>query len=172
MKYIRLEAILLSALMLAFAACEYLPFMAAKPPPPVEASPTPTLTPTATPTATATPEVKKRKRRRRAARTPAATPASPTPMAQETPAASAITTGESAAERKEIERSIEQAEGRLATIKREKLTGQDAEDYDRIKSFVAEARSALKEQDTLRARSLLEKASRLTTQLTGRVSTP
>ncbi len=168
MKLIRLETILLSAVMLAIAACEYLPFMAVKTPPPVKSSPTPTLTATPTPTPTATPEVKKRKRRKHATRTPL----TPTPMAQETPAASAITTGESAAERSEIGRSLEQVEGRLAAIKREQLSPQDAEDYDRIKAFVAEAHSALQEQDTLRARSLVDKAARLVAQLAGRVSSP
>ncbi|HEV3113707.1 MAG TPA: hypothetical protein VGY99_24740 [Candidatus Binataceae bacterium] len=174
MKLIRFETILLSAIMLTFAACEYLPFMAKPTPVPVEASPTPTVTATPTPTPTATPEVKKRKRRRHGTRTAAVTPTptAPTPIAQETPAASAITTGESAAERSDIERSLKQVEGRLAAIKRDQLSPQDAEDYDRIKSFVAEARSALQEQDTLRARSLVDKATRLVAQLAGRVSSP
>ena len=170
MKLIRLETILLSAL-LTIAACEYLPFMAVPTPVPVEPSPTPTFTPTPTPTPTATPEVKKHKRHKHATRTPASTP---TPMAQEqeAPAVSAITTGESAGERGEIERSLHQVEGRLSAIKREHLNAQDAEDYDRIKSFVAETRSALQEQDTLRARSLVDKATRLVAQLAGRVSNP
>jgi hypothetical protein len=54
----------------------------------------------------------------------------------------------------------------------QRYRAQDAEDYDRIKSFVAEARSALQEQDTLRARSLVDKATRLVAQLAGRVSSP
>jgi outer membrane biosynthesis protein TonB len=161
--------ILLLAVMLTIAACEYLPFMAVQTPVPVPPSPTPTATPTPTPIPTPTPEVKKHKRHKHATRTPAATA---TPMAEETPAASAITTGESAAERKEIEHSLEQVEGRLSAIKRAQLSPPDAEDYDRIKSFLAEARSALQEQDTLRARSLVDKAGRLVAQLAGRVSNP
>jgi hypothetical protein len=159
--------------MLVLAACAYLPFMAKPTPPRVEQSATPTPTLTPTPTPSATPEVRKRKRRRRPTRTP--TPAgSPTPMVQATPAVSGtvITTGESAAERSEIEGSIKQIEGRLATIKRAQLNAQDGADYDRIKAFVADARSALQEQDDLRARSLVEKAARLTAQLAGRVSSP
>lgn len=160
--------------MLALAACEYLPFMAVPTPVPVEATPTLTLTATPTPTATATPEVKKHRHRKHGNRTPTVTPipVAQTPMTQETPAASAITTGESAAERSDIDRSLEQVEGRLAAIKRKSLSPPDAEDYDRIKSFVAEARSALQEQDTLRARSLVDKAQRLVAQLASRVSSP
>ena len=172
MKTIRLQTILLTVILLTFAACEYLPFMALKPPPP--APPPPTSTPTATPTPmpTATPVVKKPRRHRR--HTPIATPAgSPTPLAQATPSGGAvITTGEPDAERSEIQRSIKGIEGRLATINRAQLNAQDSADYDRIKSFVADARSALQEQDDLRARSLLEKAARLTTQLVERVSSP
>jgi hypothetical protein len=85
---------------------------------------------------------------------------------------SVITTGESAAERGDVERSIASVENRLAAIKRDQLGASDAADYDRIKSFLAEARSALQEQDDLRARSLTDKAARLATQLAGRVSSP
>jgi hypothetical protein len=95
--------------------------------------------------------------------------ASPTPTAT---AGSVITTGEPAAERSEIEGNISSVESRLTTINRSSLSASDAADYDRIKSFIAEARSALKEQDDLRARSLVDKAARLATQLSGRVSSP
>jgi hypothetical protein len=171
-KTIRFGTILLSALLLAFAACEYLPFMAAPPPPPPQPSATPTPTANPTPTPTATPVVKKRRRRRHPMRTPMATPAgSPTPIAQATPiGGTAITTGESDAERKEIERSIKRVEAFLATVNRARLGPQDSADYDRIKSFVADGRSALKEQDDLRARSLVDKAARLASQLAERVS--
>jgi len=95
-------------------------------------------------------------------------------MSEATPAAggTVITTGETPAERSEIMGAIGRVESRLGAIKRERLSGQDAADYDRIKSFVADARAALDEQDDLRARSLVEKASRLTAQLAGRVSSP
>ena len=83
-----------------------------------------------------------------------------------------ITTGESVHAHGEIEQTITGVEGHLATINRSRLSSQDAADYDRIKAFVADARAALKEQDDLRARSLAEKAARLTTQLMGRVGNP
>lgn len=156
--------------MLALAACEYLPFMTAAPAPPVKPSATSTQTATPTPTPTATP-VPRKPRRHRRQRTPTPTPeGSPTPA----PAAggAVITTGESVAERKEVQRSIARVEGRLSAIKRDKLNAQDGADYDRIKSFVADARAALQEQDDLRARSLVEKALRLAAQLAGRVSSP
>ncbi len=104
--------------------------------------------------------------------TPVPTPAG-SPIAQETPVGGAvITTGESVAERNEIERSIKRVEDRLATIKRAQLNPADEADYDRIKSFVADARAALQEGDTLRARSLMEKATRLTAQLAERLPSP
>jgi outer membrane biosynthesis protein TonB len=176
-KFSRIEAIgLLGVMLAAFAACEYLPFMSSKPPPPppVEVTATPTPSATLTPTSTPTPEVKKRKRRKRSTQT--ATPesaASPTPEAEASPAASTvITTGESGQARGEIERTIKGVEAHLSGIKRGQLNSQEAADYDRIKSFVAEARVALKEQDDLRAHSLADKAARLTAQLVGRVSNP
>ncbi len=105
-------------------------------------------------------------------RTPIPTPAG-SPVVQTTPVAgTVITTGEPLAERQEIERSIRRVEDRLATIDRARLTPADGADYDRIKSFVADARAALQEQDTLRARSLMEKATRLTAQLAERVAPP
>jgi hypothetical protein len=164
----------MAASVLAFAACGYLPFMATKTPPRVEESPTATPTATPTPTATATPEVKKRKRRKRALHTPTPAPAgSPTPIGEGMPSGGAvITTGESAAERSEIQHSIEAVEGRLSAVKRDRLNAADAADYDRIQSFIADARSAMQEHDALRARSLMEKASRLASQLAGRVSNP
>jgi hypothetical protein len=167
-KIARVETFFLSAIMIAFAACGYLPFMAASPPPRVKQS----ATPTPTATATSTPEVKKHKRRKHARGTPTATAGSPTPMSEATPGVvgTVITTGEPAAERSEIEGTIAHVESRLSAIKRERLSGQDAADYDRIKSFVADARAALAEQDDLRARSLAEKATRLVAQLAGRVS--
>jgi hypothetical protein len=174
-KSLRLEALGLSIIVLTFAACAYLPFMRNKPPPRIEPSPTATPTSTPTPTATATPEIKKRKRRKRPARTPTPAPAgSPTPVAQATPAVTGtmVTTSESGFERKEIETKLAQVQSRVAAIKRDQLAGQDAADYDRIKSFVAEARAALQEQDDLRARSLVDKAIRLAGQLTQRVSSP
>lgn len=185
MKTIRIATILLAAAMVALAACQSL-FFSSKPAPATEVSLPPTATVTPTPLPTPTPEARKRKRRRHG-RTPtpgpSVTPSASMPSAsmpsapiqvEQTPAAAAtvITTGESAAEHRDIENGLHQVEQRLAPIKREKLNPQDAEDYDRIKSFVAEARSALDEQDDLRARSLIEKASRLTTELSGRVSTP
>jgi hypothetical protein len=170
-KSIWFAAIGVLAVMLAgFAGCEYLPFMAAKPPPKVEATPTPTPTSTPTPTATATPEVKKRKHHRRL-HTP--TPeAAPTPMSEASPATTVITTGESAGRTKEIEQSLVLVEQRLSTIKRSTLDSQGAADYDRVKAFIAAARSALHEQDDLRAHSLEEKASRLAAQLAGRAPSP
>ena len=166
--------IVLSALMLAWSACEYLPFMSKPAPIPVEPSPTPSLTATPTATPQPTPEVKRHRRHHHPTRTVSITPtpAGPSPTAQVTPAASTITTGESAAERGDIERSLHQVESRLAAINRDRLSPQDAEDYDRIKSFVTETRSALHEQDTLRARSLVDKASRLVSQLAERVASP
>ncbi len=105
-------------------------------------------------------------------RTPVPTPAG-SPIAQATPVGGAvITTGESVAERNEIERTIMRVEDRLAKIKRANLNAADGADYDRIKSFVADARAALHEQDTLRARSLMEKAVRLTAQLAERLPSP
>jgi hypothetical protein len=176
-KFGRIEAIgLLGVMLAAFAACEYLPFMSSKPPPPppVEVTATPTPSATLTPTSTPTPEVKRRKRRKRSTQT--ATPeaaASPTPEAEASPAASTvITTGESGQAQGEIERTIKGVEAHLAGIKRGQLNSQEGADYDRIKSFVAEARLALKEQDDLRAHSLADKAARLTAQLVGRVSNP
>jgi len=83
-----------------------------------------------------------------------------------------VTTGESAVERKDIEQKLAEVQGRLAAINRAQLKSGDETDYDRIKSFIAEARGALKEQDDLRARSLVDKAARLATQLEGRVSSP
>ncbi len=170
MKVRRIEAIVLLGLMFAaFAACEYLPFMSAKAPPPqaaVSIMATPSATPTPAPTQTPTPTKKHHKR----SRTP--TPeSSPTPLAQASPG-TVITTGESVHAHGEIEQTITGVEGHLATINRSRLSSQDAADYDRIKAFVADARAALKEQDDLRARSLAEKAARLTTQLMGRVGNP
>ena len=83
-----------------------------------------------------------------------------------------ITTGESAHAQGEIEQTIKGVEGHLASINRARLNAQDAADYDQIKGFIADARTALKEQDDLRAHSLAEKAARLTTQLMGRVGSP
>jgi hypothetical protein len=170
----RIEAIVLLGLMFAaFAACEYLPFMSAKAPAPhavVSIPPTPSATPTPGPTETPTPTKKHHKR----SRTPTPTPtpeSSPTPIAQASPG-TVITTGESVHAHGEIEQTITGVEGHLATINRARLNSQDAADYDRIKAFVADARAALKEQDDLRARSLAEKAARLTTQLMGRVGNP
>ena len=165
------EAIVVLALMFtAIAGCEYLPFGAAKPPPKVEVSPTPTPTSTSTPTATPTPEVKPHHHHRRL-HTP--TPeASPTPMAESSPATTVITTGESVDRGKDIEQTLAAVEKRLSAIKRSTLDSQDAADYDRIKAFIADARSALQEQDDLRAHSLAEKAARLAAQLAGRVSSP
>jgi hypothetical protein len=80
-----------------------------------------------------------------------------------------ITTGESAHAHGDIEHTIAGVEGHLASINRSRLNSQDAADYDQIKAFVADARTALKEQDDLRAHSLADKAARLTTQLMGRV---
>jgi hypothetical protein len=160
----------LALIFTAIAGCEYLPFMAAKPPTKVEVSPTPTPSSTPTPTATATPEVKKHHHHRRL-HTP--TPeASPTPTAESSPPTTVITTGESVQHGNEIEQSLAQVEKRLSAINRGKLDSQDAADYDRIKAFIAAARSALHEQDDLRAHSLEEKAVRLEAQLAGRVSTP
>lgn len=160
--------ILLWAVLLVLTGCEYLPFMAARNPPPPRPSATATPTATPTPTPTATPEVRKPRRHKRQTRSSA-----PTPVTAATPASGAvITTGESVSERNEIERSIVRVEGRLATIKRGQLNAQDGADYKRIQSFVADARAALQEQDDLRARSLVEKASRLVAQLAGRVSSP
>ncbi len=156
--------------MLALAACEYLPFMTAAPPPPVKPSVTATQTGTPTPTPTATPAPRKPRRRKRQ-RTPTPTPESSPTLGPEA-AGAVITTGESVAERNEVQRSIARIEVRLSAIKRARLNAQDGADYDRIKSFVADARAALQEQDDLRARSLMEKASRLTAQLAGRVSSP
>jgi hypothetical protein len=177
-KFSRIEAIgLLGVMLAAFAACEYLPFMSSKPPPPppVEVTATPTPSATLTPTSTPTPEVKRRKRRAKRS-TQTATPeaaASPTPEAEASPAASTvITTGESGQAHGEIERTIKGVEAHLSGIKRGQLNSQEVADYDRIKSFVAEARLALKEQDDLRAHSLADKAARLTAQLVGRVSNP
>jgi hypothetical protein len=163
--------VLFVAVMAGLAGCESL-FFSGQPKPTAEASPASILTTTPTPMPTATPELKKRKRRRHG-RTPTPTPA-PTPTAEQTPAAAAtiITTGESAADRAQVENGLKQVQMRLAPIKRDKLSPQDAEDYDRIESFIAEARSALQEQDDLRARSLVEKASRLTVELTGRIPSP
>lgn len=171
MKLIRIATIFLWAAFVSLAACETL-FISSHPTPTAELTPTPSPTLTPTPSATPTPEMKKR-RRRRHGHTPTPLP-TPTPTSEQTPAAAAtvITTGETAAERNEVENGLSQIEHRLAPIDRRKLNPQDAEDYDRIKSFVAEARSALQEQDALRARSLLEKATRLTTELTGRISSP
>ncbi|MGO9061816.1 MAG: hypothetical protein ACLQU2_31270 [Candidatus Binataceae bacterium] len=171
MKPIRVEAIGVLALMFAaIAGCEYLPFMATKPPAKVAVSrPTPTPSATPTPTPTATPEVKKH-RHHKHLHTP--TPAtSPTPMAESSPA-TVITTGEFVQRRSEIAGTIKRVEGRLSAIKRSALDSQDAADYDQIKAFIAAARSALQEQDDLRAHSLAEKAARLAAQLSGRVSSP
>ena len=156
----------------AIAGCGYLHFMEAKPPPKIEATPTATPTSTPTPTATPTPEVKKHRRHRRShMRTP--TPeASPTPISESSPAATVITTGGSSQRRKEIEQTLTGVEKRLSTIKRSTLNSQDGADYDQIKAFIAAARSALQEQDDLRAHSLAEKAERLTAQLAERVSSP
>ncbi len=166
MKSVWLEAILLLGLLTltTLAACEYLPFMTArKSPAPVEVSVTPTPSPTPTPT----PEVKKQQPRKRPTRTP-------TPVAQGTSATSGsvITTTESVAERDDIERTIKNVEIRLSAIKRDQLNADDAADYDHIKSFVADARSALDEKDDLRARGLAEKAAGLVDQLAGRGSGP
>jgi hypothetical protein len=157
---------LLAAAMVAVAGCESL-FIGGQPTPTPEATPAPTVTVAPTPAPTPTPELRRR-RRRRHGRTP--TP-SATPTAAQTPTAAAtvITTGESAAEHGQVEYGLKQVEQSLAPIRREKLGAQDAEDYDRIESFIAEARSALREQDDLRARSLVEKAARLTTELTSRL---
>jgi hypothetical protein len=171
-KSTRVEAIGVVALMLAtLAGCGYLPFMAAKPPPKVKVSlPTPTPSATPTPTATATPEIKKPRHRKH--HTPTPTPAtSPTPIAESSPA-TVITTGEFVQRRSEIDRTIAKVESNLSTIKRNVLDPQDAADYDRIQAFIAAARSALQEQDDLRAHSLVEKAARLAAQLSGRVSSP
>jgi hypothetical protein len=168
-KTIRIATFLLAAAMVAIAGCESL-FFSNQPTPTAEATPAPTITAAPTPAPTATPEIRRR-RRRRHGHTP--TP-SATPMAQQTPAAAAtvITTGESAAEHEQVEYGLKQVEKSLAPIQRQKLSAQDAEDYDRIVSFIAEARSALQEQDDLRARSLVEKAARLTTELTSRIPAP
>ncbi len=169
----RIEAIVLLALMFtAFAACEYLPFMSAKPPPPqveVSNTPTPSAAPTPTPSATPTPRKPRHKKR---SRTSTPTPeSSPTPIGEVNPG-SVITTSESVHAHSEIEQTINGVEGHLAKINRKRLNSQDAADYDRIKAFVADARAALKEQDDLRAHSLAEKAARLTTQLMGREGSP
>lgn len=171
MKPIRIEAIAVLALIFAIAGCEYLPFMTTKPPPKVKVSaPTPTPSATPTPTATATPEVKRPRHHKH--HTPTPTPATaPTPVAESSPA-TVITTGEFVQRRSEIERTLAKVEGNLSAIKRSALNSQDAADYDRIKAFIAAARSALKEQDDLRAHSLAEKAARLAAQLSGRVSSP
>lgn len=169
----RIEAVVLLGLMFtAFTACEYLPFMSAKPPPTqveVSSTPLPSATPTATPSATPTPKRPKHKKR---SRTSTPTPeSSPTPTGEVSPG-SVITTSESVQAHSEIEQTIKGVEGHLAKINRERLNSQDAADYDRIKAFVADARAAMKEQDDLRAHSLAEKATRLTTQLMGRVGSP
>jgi outer membrane biosynthesis protein TonB len=162
----------LAVMLTALAACEYLPFMASKPPPPkMEATPTPTPSQTPTPTPTETPRVRK-SRPRRKHRLPAPIE-SETPAAEASPAAGAvITSGESAHAHGEIERSINRVEADLAKIKRNTLSTQDAADYDRIKGFIADARSALQEHDELRARSLADKAARLASQLAGHSSGP
>jgi hypothetical protein len=159
----------------ALGACSYLPFMAAKPPPPMRPSATLTPTTTPTPTPTATPEpIKHKQRHKRPVRLPTLTPGpTATPMAAAPGAGgTVITTGEPVAERGEIKRDIQTVESQLAAIKRDRLGAADAADYDRIKSFIADARSALQEQDDLRARSLMDKATRLAAQLAGRVSSP
>jgi hypothetical protein len=172
------EAIGLLGLMLtAFAACAYLPFFAKKPPPPkVVVTPTPTPSPVPTPIPTETPEPTKHRRRKRPTPTPGSTPvSSSTPAVSASPVAGTgtlITTGEPGQAHGEIERTIDQIQGRLATISRSRLNAEDAADYDRIKDFIADARTALKEQDDLRARSLAEKATRLLSQLAGRVPSP
>jgi len=164
------EAIVVLALIFtAIAGCEYLPFATTKPPPKMVASPTPTPSSTPTPTATATPEVKPHHHHKRL-HTP--TPeASPTPIAESSPT-TVITTGESVEREKDVEQTLAAVEKRLSAIKRGTLDSQDGADYDRIKAFIANARSALHEQDDLRAHSLAEKAARLTAQLAGRVSSP
>lgn len=93
-------------------------------------------------------------------------------MAESSPGATVITTGETAQRHKEIEETLKRVESRLVAINRKTLNSQDAADYDRIQAFVAAARSALQEQDDLRAHSLAEKAARLASQLSGRVSNP
>ena len=164
------EAIMVLALMLtAIAGCEYLPFATTKPPPKVVVSPTPTPTSTPTPTATATPGVIPHHRHKRV-HTPIPE-ASPTPMAESSPA-TVITTGESVEREKDVQQTLAAVEKRLSAIKRGTLDSQDGADYDRIKAFIADARSALQEQDDLRAHSLAEKAARLAAQLAERVSSP
>jgi len=165
----RIAGFLLAFAAVTIAGCESL-FFRGQAKPAAEATTAPTLTAAPTPAPTATPELRRRRRRRHGS-TP--TP-SATPLAQQTPAAAAtvITTGESAAEHGQLESGLKQVEQRLAPINREKLSAEDAEDYDRIESFIAEARSALQEQDDLRARSLVEKAARLTIELTGRLPPP
>ncbi len=173
MKSIRVGQLLIAALLLA-AGCSYLPFARAhKRPPTAAPAPTPSPSMTATPTSTATPEARKRRHHKHAARTPTPTPAtSPTPVAGESAAGTVITTGESAAERAEVDSSLNRLNKQLAHIRRDRLNPQDAADYDRISSFIGEARSALREHDFLRARSLTEKAARLAAQLSSRVSNP
>jgi hypothetical protein len=163
------EAIMVLALTFtALAGCGYLPFATTKPPPKVVVSPTPTPSSTPTPTATATPGVIHHHRKRVHTATPGA---SPTPIAESSPA-TVITTGESVERQKDVEQTLAAVEKRLSAIKRGTLDSQDGADYDRIKAFIADARSALKEQDDLRAHSLAEKAARLAAQLAGRVSSP
>ncbi len=103
--------------------------------------------------------------------TPTPTPlVSPTPMAEASVGDAVITTGEPAGERTEVEQNLQRIERHLARINRNRLSTQDAADYDRIASFVTEAHTALNEHDSLRARSLTEKAARLASQLESRVS--
>jgi hypothetical protein len=166
---------LLGLMLTTCAACAYLPFFAGKPPPPkVVATRTPAPTPTPTPIPTETQEPTRHRRRKHPTPTAGSTPiSSTTSVASATPTpGTLITTGEPGQAHGEIERTIAQIQGRLSTINRGGLNAQDAADYDRIKDFIADARTALKEQDDLRARSLAEKAARLLSQLAGRVPSP
>ena len=170
---------MLAVMLALFAACEYLPLRYL--PVSFGGKPKETRTPTATPTPSSTPTptpspiptaTKKRRHHKRSAKASAGPSAGVSPTATATAPPAISTSGEAAAARNDIAQTLKQVEARISRIKRSTLSPQDANDYDRIMLFIADARSALKQQDELRARSLADKAARLASQLLTRVSSP
>jgi len=146
--------------------------------------PTPTATPTPTPTAT---PVRRPRRygKGKAKKTQPATAAekitpvsevSPTPEVAATSNAlmlePAVSTADRAAQRRHGLQLIDEASTKIDGIDRDKLKARDADDYDRVRSFIRDALEHMKQEDYLAAESLAQKASLLATELMSRVSVP
>lgn len=68
--------------------------------------------------------------------------------------------------------ALKHATQQLTTVDRAKLAGQNAADYDLVAGLIRSAQEALKDEDSVRAQGLAEKAAALAEQLSSRIAPP